>query len=879
MNSEDIQYIDFAKVRDREAFDLATKIYGPELMQRQIELERYSAERGEIRWHRQNERLKEAGRFNQTVTGKCAVATHHDAYRDAIDWQLNVQRSGARAKWKTLLIENGHLNTGDIATIALRTILAMCAASRGDVDQQGVARKIMDHIKAEIASRVFAQAEPIAMRERMRISLVENANADKVARDLKHQMKNRMLAYNPPGFEASGAVMSAGLALLHILIDAVPGLVSMSDARYAEGSKRKKVFLSLHPDFVKQIEDRDMQIASVAFSALPLLVPPRSWGTHNLSGGGYYSTYIPPYPLVKKTRRLYAIEVQNTDRIDAVCDAVNALQETPWRINKRLVDIYEWLYHHDQQLIPKMARRDNPPKPTFSDWEWENQHAAVRKKYRKWHLECEGLNSLRLQSLALMSCARMFENEDAIYFAWDLDSRGRAYATTSTGLSPQGPKWGKAMLQFALGTRIKNDADMDGVRFVAATAYGEDKLPVADRIQWTRDNIDELVGIGYDPRSNLMWTRADDPALFLSACFELADYDRDGLNHVTRLPCAVDATCSGLQVLAALSRCETTGRSVNLTSSPIRHDIYAEVADGPVRKTLEDVAAGKLGIYKDWPLAQEFAQAALEYGFDRALTKRVTMTVSYAAKEDSCRRYIKEYYHDRLEDDRQDNPDAVGAHPSLQKFSTFMARVVWNSLPIVVVRGLEIMRWLQDVSTIAVKANKRSPIQWDTPDGFVGRTCRPKERTIQPRVYIYDYRQRTEKQQAVRSPKLTTVQWTETEDVNQHRNSCAPNVVHALDSTHMRMVVRRWASLCKARSEVPQLAMVHDSFGVTSRDFRKFNEVIREEFVRLYQDNDPLEQYEICMRELAGPDAVFPPRPERGNLDLREILSNEFFFS
>jgi len=48
--------------------------------------------------------------------------------------------------------------------------------------------------------------------------------------------------------------------------------------------------------------------------------------------------------------------------------------------------------------------------------------------------------------------------------------------------------------------------------------------------------------------------------------------------------------------------------------------------------------------------------------------------------------------------------------------------------------------------------------------------------------------------------------------------------------------------------------------------------------VKLFSQ-DLLADYEQSMREIAGPDTIFPPRPTMGDLDLTEVLTNEFFFS
>jgi DNA-directed RNA polymerase len=55
------------------------------------------------------------------------------------------------------------------------------------------------------------------------------------------------------------------------------------------------------------------------------------------------------------------------------------------------------------------------------------------------------------------------------------------------------------------------------------------------------------------------------------------------------------------------------------------------------------------------------------------------------------------------------------------------------------------------------------------------------------------------------------------------------------------------------------------------------NKILREEFVTLYKQ--PL--LENLMRDFkqSFPDLHFPEIPERGNLDLREVLNSTYFFS
>ena len=79
---------DLTKIKNASLFNLSVQTYGSALMQRQVELERWSNERGEMRFLKNAERLSATGRFAQTESGRCAVSAYYPPFRDALEWQL-----------------------------------------------------------------------------------------------------------------------------------------------------------------------------------------------------------------------------------------------------------------------------------------------------------------------------------------------------------------------------------------------------------------------------------------------------------------------------------------------------------------------------------------------------------------------------------------------------------------------------------------------------------------------------------------------------------------------------------------------------------------------------------------------------------------------
>ena len=99
-----------------------------------------------------------------------------------------------------------------------------------------------------------------------------------------------------------------------------------------------------------------------------------------------------------------------------------------------------------------------------------------------------------------------------------------------------------------------------------ANCYGLDKLSWIDRLMWVQMHEHELEDLVEE---------ADTPMLYLKAVKALrATQAGEASGHVMFL----DATASGLQIMAALSGCKKTARHVNLINTGKREDVYTEVS-------------------------------------------------------------------------------------------------------------------------------------------------------------------------------------------------------------------------------------------------------------------------------------------------------------
>ena len=138
----------------------------------------------------------------------------------------------------------------------------------------------------------------------------------------------------------------------------------------------------------------------------------------------------------------------------------------------------------------------------------------------------------------------------SFWIPWSYDYRGRVYPQ-NTQLNPQGTDFDKSLLLFA----DEGPVNEYWLGWHAATTYGRDKDPHDARAQWARDNVELITQVAEDPIGNIsLWEEADEPWMFLAAAIEYHATVITKQRHTSGLPIGIDATCSGLQHLASMTR-------------------------------------------------------------------------------------------------------------------------------------------------------------------------------------------------------------------------------------------------------------------------------------------------------------------------------------
>lgn len=439
----------------------------------------------------------------------------------------------------------------------------------------------------------------------------------------------------------------------------------------------RKSCLMLTPTekLTKLVMDHNARAELFAPFYMPMTCPPKPFT--NARDGGYYHERLRK-PLVKTRTKGYFTEFESGDR-SKVYTAVNALQAVAWKINGPMLEVIQQVWESGMEVEGMPSRFDAPLpiKPADID---TNKFARDEWKAKAGNVYRANLRSgsKRIQTAKIIWLAERFISEESIYFPVQLDFRGRMYFLPQY-LNPQGCDLAKGLLTFANGKKLGKDGAFWLAMHVANT-FGNDKVSLEARAQWTYENSERIVNMANDPFSDLWWTEADKPFQFLAACIEWVGYTTDGEDYVCSLPLFVDGSCNGLQHFAAMLRDPVAGRQVNLVPQDKPADIYQTVAD-------QVVAALRADTCDNTTVATKW----VAFGIDRKTCKRPVMVLPYGGTRDAVRKYLLEHVTARIEAGEE---NLFG--DELIKAISYLASVVWDVMGEVVVGPRAAMDWLRE---------------------------------------------------------------------------------------------------------------------------------------------------------------------------------------
>lgn len=853
---------------------------------RELALEQEMLDRGRDRFLANLSRLRELREESGTSYGKSLLRRGVEPLAAGIAAFLAAAGSGAPGRRQQCVTHLKDMPPDVAAFITLRTIIDSLSA---EPTLQAVAVRVGREIETELRLGNLAQkdADRYAMTKRW------------IAGHKSRKYRGTVLRYaygksETVDFEPWPAVtcLHVGQKLIELAVEHT-GLVQieLAPGKVRKGNRDMAAYRLLMSPRLREWIEGDCEARAVMSPAyLPTLIPPKAW--EGAAGGGYHHQELRPLSLVKTTDRDYLAALDKRIRageMPEVLTAINTLQATPWRINRRVYEVLDALWTNGDGGVADLPPRDGyrlPPCPVCGaditdtasariphvcldacDEEtrrtWRRQAAVIREK----NISCM---SQRLGIAKTLHLAARYKDEAAFYFPYQLDFRGRIYAVPPY-LNPQGTSFAKALLEFAEGKPLGSITALKWLAIHTSNCYGNDKVSLDERGAWTLQHQAEILACADGPLSNRWWMEADDPWCFLACCFEWQGYRRDGLRHVSHLPIAMDGTCNGLQLYSLILRDEVGGHAVNLTPTDSPQDIYGIVAD-KVRERLAAVAAGEgervfsADGQRQLYHTARLSRFLLDLGIDRKTTKRQVMVLPYGGTMDSCREYTEAWLKDRLY--AAATPPTLPDGTSVRSASRFLAEHVWEAIGDTVVKARQAMRYLQDMAGLLNRSGK--PLCWTSPLGLPIRQAYREKRGKRVKTRLGD--------SLVYLTLVETVPHTLAR--SKQKSAIAPNFVHSLDAAALMRTVNR----CRAEG-ITAFAMIHDSYGTLAADSEALAYQLREAFIELFggQENilarwshDVLSTLSDAELHAAG---SLPPLPEPGGLDISAVRRSLFFFA
>lgn len=860
-------------------FNSLADVYGETLAAEQLRLEHEAYTLGEARFIKTLERQVERGEFADNATSKPVLNVMIPQVTAGIEKFLEENTQAGKKGRKHLALKPLlQLPAESSALIALKCILT-CLTK--EVNLQKVANMIGSSIEDEIRYGRIREAEGDHFKKYVKEAL-NKRNGPAYKKAYMQAVEVSMIELGQ--LEDSWVhwekhlIINLGVKMLEIVIETT-GLVELH--RINVGTKAESETIRLTEKYVDFFAGRARQLAGISPILQPCVVPPKPWT--DVRGGGYWACGRKPLALIRTGSRKALERYADVD-MPIVYEAVNAIQDTAWKVNKDVLKVVNEMAGYNNPLanIPSTEKSDLPEKLEGMDddvvllKQWKKSAAAVyrREKARQ---------SRRLSFEFIIAQANKFVNFGAIWFPHNMDWRGRVYAVPM--FNPQGNDLTKGLLSFAEGHAL----GAEGAYWLAihgANCAGFDKADLEERVQWVKDRQDLIVDCAENPLDNLWWAEQDSPWCFLQFCFEWAGYVKQGESYVSHLAVAFDGTCSGIQHFSAMLRDEVGGQAVNLRKGFKRQDIYGIVA-AKVNESIEEllisgssdsikvVENDKTGEVTQRQIYGEKTIAGWwkDYGVTRSVTKRSVMTLAYGSKEYG---FADQVFEDTVMPAIDEGKGNMFIDPS--QASRFMAHLIWEAVSVTVVAAVEAMNWLQASATLlaAKVVDKKSgetlkdcqAVHWVTPAGFpVWQEYRKMEQKRLDILFLGSFRLQ---------PTIN-VRETEELDSRKQTSGIAPNFVHSQDASHLQLTV----SKAKRVYGISSFAMIHDSFGTHAAKAGSMYRAVRETMVDTYTKYDVIEEFYKQFADQLHESQLdkMPTVPAKGKLDLMEILESPFAFS
>ena len=273
--------------------------------------------------------------------------------------------------------------------------------------------------------------------------------------------------------------------------------------------------------------------------------------------------------------------------------------------------------------------------------------------------------------------------------------------------------------------------------------------------------------------------------------------------------------CSGIQIIAGLTKCKSTAKMVNVLPSSEPQDVYKVVAE------------------KSKPNIPE----RLRPYWDRKGSKKTVMTIPYNSKPFSNRSYIRDAFKDKgIEIEKEELTQTVNA--------------VREAMGEIIPGAMRVMKWIESEVSNAIKRGA-TELQWVTPSGFV----------VSQRIFKKEFERITLQVLGQCNMKVGTGDSAEV-DKARHKAATAPNLIHSLDAS----------LLCLSALDFNHpIALIHDSVLCRATVMSELSRIVREKYMHLFAEHDYLTDFAQQIGAESEPPIIGDLKPE-------SVIESTYFF-
>ena len=682
-----------------------------------------------------------------------------------------------------------------------------------------------------------------------------------------------------------------GLQLIDALLTSLPSIFEQYRVtNFSKTIPDTKVYLGLTKDgsdIILGLEDLKSWMMP---TFKPMLVKPRPWVAFDT--GAYLTPELSQrVPLVRTWDgdHITTVKAAIADSSMSLClEALNAIQDTPWKINKPILHLLKWAWKTGAPIPGLPLNAHLPREPLPEDW-----NTLDEDKRKGWRITASEIASLnrgidgdRVTMLQDIAVAESLQDHPRWYLPHSLDFRGRVYPVPS--FNGQRADHIRGLFTFAEPIPIGDD----GAYWLAihlancGDFLSVSKRSLIDRFTWVIDNEEIIKSVAASPKETInFWSQADKPFQFVAACIEYAGFLREGISYKSSLPVALDGSNSGLQHYSASLR-SPEGAYVNMIPSDIPADLYQMVADGVVAAVTDDLCNEEVS---------DIAQIVLNQGINRKLVKRNAMTFSYSSGEYGFKQQhmtdlmkplarkvlsgeIPKHPYSVLYTNKQGHISDDGGY----KAAGYIANKVYGVITTLVKDATAGMHFFQDCAKAL--AHESKGLAWRTPIGLPvsHRYTEWDSKTVQmflhdKSISVIDTLQPEDGEAVDTKRRITlTIRTKPSTRINKAKakSAISPNVIHSLDASHLMLTV------LKAKAQgITSFSLIHDSFGTHTSNTSEFFYIIREAFVDMYENYCPYKTiYKSTLKSLKDKSKA-PQVPQKGTLDVQQIYSSLYAFA